>query len=106
MPKSCVVKKMKAGTSPLKSIKECYPDATAKAVKVIKNSFITPKVIKAVKKHIALKQIKKSKPKELKLRRKQLPPKPNDLAKPNMNKKRKKKDAYISKKLLMQQKGY
>jgi len=91
MPKSCVVKKMKAGTSPLKSIKECYPDATAKAVKAIKRSFITPRLIKTVKKHISLKQIKKSKPKELKLRRKQSPPNPNDLVKPNMNKKRSKK---------------
>ena len=91
MPKSCVVKKMKAGTSPLKSIKECYPDATDKAIKALKASFITPKVIKAVKKHRALKQIKKSKPKELKLRRKQLPPNPNNLVQPKMVKERKKK---------------
>ena len=69
MPKSCVVKKMKAGTSPLKSIKECYPDATDKAIKAMKSSFITPKIIKAVKKHISLKQIKKSKPKDLKIRK-------------------------------------
>ena len=35
----------------------------------MKSSFITPKIIKAVKKHISLKQIKKSKPKDLKIRK-------------------------------------
>ena len=75
MPKACVKKKMKQGMSVGKAVAACYPRATKAAKKVILAA-ITPgvvragvKVAKAAKQRRTIKEIKKSKPPKMKIRK-------------------------------------
>ena len=79
MPKACVVKKMKQGMSASKAVAACYPKATKAAKKVVLAAIkVSPvgavvstgaKVAKAVKKRRTIKEIKKSKPPKMKIRK-------------------------------------
>ena len=86
MPKSCVKKKMKQGMSAGKAVAACYPRATKAAKKVILAA-VTPGIVRGVsavvkrakkeqaesKKRLAVKratkEIKKSKPPKMKIRK-------------------------------------
>ena len=77
MPKACVTKKMKGGMSAAKAVAACYPKATKAAKIAIKATFPVAgglvkgakHVAKKVKQSKTKKEIQKSKPKKLSIRR-------------------------------------
>jgi len=79
MPKACVKQKMKQGMSPGKAVAACYPKATKAAKKVLLAAIgVSPvgaavragkAIVKEHKKRRTIKEIKKSKPPKMKIRR-------------------------------------
>ena len=82
MPKACVKMKMKQGMSRKSAIKACYPlvkkvskgETTGKrlakkAIDVLKKTSLTYQAAKAVKRHRKLKEIQKSKPPKMEIRK-------------------------------------
>ena len=82
MPKACVKKKMKQGMSAGKAVAACYPRATKAAKKVIISAMkVSPagavvrageaahQIAKKYKKRRTIKEIKKSKPPKMKIRK-------------------------------------
>jgi len=71
MPKACVTKNLKTmGLSG--AVKKCYPKATKAVIETIKASFPGPtvdRIVRGVKRHKVLKEVNKSKPKSLSIRK-------------------------------------
>ena len=70
MPKACVKKKMKQGMSAGKAVEACYPKATKAVKDAAKLAFPSAsRVAKGVKRAKDIREIKKSKPKKLSIRK-------------------------------------